>query len=127
MRTLLTLAHLEAKSGQIRAAADAYARVLAIASGSGAELDQVAALAGRAQLNLAQGKAEAALADASRAIEVLEALGEAGMHAQQRVVFLGSQRRVFELAIAAQLELAAAAERKGNRMRRRRDDWLPSC
>ena len=74
----------------------------------------MAALAGRAQLNLAQGKAEVALADASRAIEVLEALGEAGMHAQQRVVFLGSQRRVFELAIAAQLELAAAAERKGN-------------
>jgi CHAT domain-containing protein/tetratricopeptide (TPR) repeat protein len=109
----LAVADLEAAAGNRHKAAAAFTNALGVAERSGSELDQTKALAGRAELNLSQGQAAAALGDTRRAIELLEAVGAAGTQAQQRAVFLGTQRRVFELQIAAQLELAREAARGG--------------
>lgn len=112
-RAWLTLGTIAADGGQSSAAADAFARALGIFRANGAELEQAEVLARRAAFLLSTGEVAAVLQDTRRAIDLLDKVGAAGLHGQQRAVFLARQRRMIELHIAGALAAAEAAERSG--------------
>jgi tetratricopeptide (TPR) repeat protein len=112
-RAWLALASLAADAGRGKEAQDAFAEALRVAEQNGAELEQVDVLSVRAEFQLTRGETAAALADSARAIEILEAVGAAGSHGQQRAIFLATRRRAYELQIAGLLAIATADERSG--------------
>jgi CHAT domain-containing protein/tetratricopeptide (TPR) repeat protein len=112
-RAWLALASVAAHAGRGKEAQNAFAEALRVAEQNGAELEQVDVLSVRAEFQLTRGETAAALADSARAIEILEAVGAAGSHGQQRAVFLATRRRAYELQIAGLLAIATADDRAG--------------
>lgn len=107
------VAEVEALARHDAEARRAFSKALSIAIARGSELEQSLVLAARAHFSLDLKRPDEAMRDSARAIELLQFVGATGLHAQQRAVFLATQRRVYEVQIAAQLAIADQAQRDG--------------
>lgn len=111
---LTELGDVESREGNHGAAADAFARAIAIHRTNGSELDQAQTLYRRAGAMMRAGNRHAALTDTEDSLRLFDEIGIQGTQAESRASFRASYRGVVELRIAVLLADAATAKARGD-------------
>jgi CHAT domain-containing protein/tetratricopeptide (TPR) repeat protein len=120
---LTLLGAVEAQAGRQEAADDAFARAIAIHDGNGSDLELADVLQQRSQARLGAGEPAAALADADRALALIEAIGRLEAQAESRASFRARYRSLVELRLAALVQESEAAGRRGDALAAQRLSW----